>query len=176
MNWRERLRPQPRVLVLLTVIWVLLWGDLSLLTILGGLVLAWLISTVLWLPPAGFTGRFHPWRILVLAVAQLRDLAVASFLVAAVAFRPRVVLRPGIVRVDLRSDHDLYQVAVSQLISVVPGTLVVETTRHPRRLYLHVFHLPDEQAVARERDAALAIERRLVRAFGNADDIEAVRP
>ena len=63
---------------------------------------------------------------------------------------------------------------MAQLISIVPGTLVVEVSRHPRILYLHVFDLPDEDAVEHQRAHALAVERRFVRAFGSAADVEAV--
>jgi multicomponent Na+:H+ antiporter subunit E len=171
---RLRFRFQGRAVVLLAAVWVLLWGDPSLLNILFGLVLGWLITVVFWLPPIRYYGRVHPWRVVVLAVVQLRDLAVASVQVAAAAFRRRPGLRPGVIRVDLRSNNDLYQVAVAQLISIVPGTLVVETVRHPRALYLHVFDLPDAAAIEHQREHALAIERRFVRAFGSAEEIKVV--
>lgn len=172
---RLRFRFQGRAIVLLTLFWVMLWGEASLLNILYGAALGWAISVVFWLAPIRYYGRLHPWRVLVLVVLQLRDLAVASVQLAVIAFRPRVDLKPGIIKVSLRSNSDLYQVAVAQLISIVPGTLVVETSRHPRALYLHVFHLPDAAATEHQREHALAIEERLVRAFGTDADIEAVR-
>ncbi len=171
---RLRFRFQGRAVLLLTLFWVMLWGEASLLNILYGALLGWVISVVFWLAPIRYYGRVHPWRVVVLVVLQLRDLAVASAQLALVAFRPRVQLKPGIVKVALRSNSDLYQVAVAQLISIVPGTLVVETPRHPRLLYLHIFDLPDEAAVEYQRKHALAIEERFVRAFGTAADIEAV--
>lgn len=171
---RLRFRFQGRAVTLLTVVWVMLWGDPSLLNILYGVLLGWLITVIFWLAPIRYYGSVHPWRVLVLVLVQLKELAVASVHVALVAFRPRVELKPGIIRVDLRSNSDLYQVAVAQLISIVPGTLVVETLRRPRVLYLHVFDLPDDEAVEHQRRHALAIEERFVRAFGSATDIEAV--
>jgi multicomponent Na+:H+ antiporter subunit E len=171
---RLRFRFQGRAVVLLAAVWVLLWGNASLLNILYGLVLGWLVTVVFWLPPIRYYGRVHPWWVLVLLALQVRDLAVASVQLAAVAFRRRPQVRPGVIRVELRSNNDLYQVAVAQLISIVPGTLVVETSRHPRLLYLHVFDLPDEHSVEHQRAHALAIERRFVRAFGTRSEIEAV--
>ena len=46
---------------------------------------------------------------------------------------------PGIVRVDLKADSDLYQVNTAELVSVVPGTIVVDARQRSRILYLHVF-------------------------------------
>lgn len=173
-NRRLRLRFQGRAVLLLAAVWVLLWGEASLLNIIYGLLLGWLVTVVFWLPPIRYYGRVRPWRVATLVAVVLRDLAVASVQLAAVAFRPSVHLRPGIIRVPLRSNNDLFQVAVAQLISIVPGTLVVEVSRRPRILYLHVFDLPDAAAIDRQRAQALAIERRVVRAFGSDSEVEAV--
>lgn len=167
-------RLQARAVVALAAIWVLLWGEPSLLNITFGLILGWLITRMFWLAPIRYEGRVHPWRLLKLILIVLKDLATASVQLAMAAFRGRIDLRPGIIRVKLRSDNDLYQVIVAQLISIVPGTLVVDTTRHPRTLYLHVFDLPDAEAATRERERALAVERRLVAAVGSPEEIEAV--
>ena len=168
-----RWRLQGRAILLLAAVWVLLWGEFSLLNIIYGLVLGWLVSVVFWLAPIRYYGSVHFGALLKLAVLQLGDLAVASFQLAAMAFRPRLQLRPGVIRVRLRSNSDLYQVAVAELISIVPGTLVVETVRRPRLLYLHVFHLPDTKAVRKQRAHALAIEDRVVHAFGSEDEVRA---
>ncbi|MEA4943023.1 MAG: Na+/H+ antiporter subunit E [Propionicimonas sp.] len=171
---RLRWRFQGRAVVLLAAVWVLLWGEPSLLNILYGLVLGWLVTVVFWLPPIRYYGEIRLGGVLLLVLTQLRDLAVASFQLAATAFRPRITLRSGIVKVRLHTNSDLFQVAVAVLISIVPGTLVVDSVRRPRLLYLHVFDLPDAGAVKRQRAHALAIEARLIRAFGSADDRRAL--
>ncbi len=172
---RLRFRFQWRAVILLTLVWVLLWGDASLLNILYGALLGWMVTVGFWLAPIRYYGRVHPWRLLVLVATQLKELAVASVQLAAVALRPRLSLRPGLVRVELRSNSDLYQVGLAQLISIVPGTLVVEVVRRPRLLYLHVFDLPDAASIETERNHALHKERQLVEAIGSQSEIEAVR-
>ena len=172
---RLRFRFQWRAVILLALVWVLLWGEASLLNLLYGALLGWLVTVVFWLAPIRYYGRVHPWAAVKLVLAQLKDLAVASVQLAVVAFRPKLDLRPGVIRVELRTNSDLFQVGVAELISIVPGTLVVELDRHPRLLYLHVFDLPDAASAERERRHALALERRLVEAFGSRADIEAVR-
>ena len=168
-----RWRLQWRAVLLLAVVWVLLWGEASLLNIVYGLVLGWAVTVVFWLAPIRYYGRVRLWGVVRLVLAQLRDLAVASVQLAAVALRPRLNIRPGIVKVRLASNSDLYQVAVAELISVVPGTLVVETVRRPRLLYLHVFDLPDGRAVRHQRSHALLIEERVIRAFGSDHEVHA---
>ena len=168
-----RWRLQSRAVLLLAVVWVLLWGEASLLNILYGLVLGWLISVVFWLAPIRYYGKVRLWGLLRLVLAQVKDLAVASFQVAVVALRPNLNIKPGIIKVRLAANSDLYQVAVAELISVVPGTLVVETVRRPRLLYLHVFDLPDAGAIRKQRKHALQIEDRVIRAFGSDHELRA---
>lgn len=170
---RLRWRLQWRAVLLLALVWVLLWGEASLLNILFGLVLGWVITVVFWLAPIRYYGRIRPWGVVRLVTAQLRDLAVASVQLAIAAFRPTLRIRPGIIKVRLNSNSDLFQVMVAELISIVPGTLVVETVRRPRLLYLHVFDLPDRGAARAQRHHALAIEERVIRAFGSEHDLRA---
>ena len=66
-----------------------------------------------------------------------------------------------------------YQVQVAELISLVPGTVVVELVRSPRRLYLHVLDLEGEHAIDDIRQMVLETERRVLRAFGTAQEREA---
>ncbi|MCA0252105.1 MAG: Na+/H+ antiporter subunit E [Actinobacteria bacterium] len=168
-----RWRLQWRAVLLLALVWVLLWGEFSLLNILYGLVLGWIVSVVFWLAPIRYYGTVHLGGLIKLAVLQLWDLATASIQLAAMAFQPGLKLRPGVIKVRLKSNSDLYQVAVAELISIVPGTLVVETMRRPRLLYLHVFHLPDAAAVRKQRKHALMIEDRVLHAFGSDDEVRA---
>lgn len=172
---RLRWRLQWRAVLLLALVWVLLWGDPSLLNILYGLVLGWLVTVVFWLAPIRYYGSIHLWGLVRLIAEQVTDLAVASVQLAVMAFKPKPEIRPGVVKVKLRSNSDLFQVAVAELISIVPGTLVVETVRRPRLLYLHVFHLPGPGAVRKQREHALAIEDRVIRAFGSEHDLLALQ-
>ena len=168
-----RLRFQPRQVAVLTLIWLILVGELSVVTVVGGVLLAWLITVIFPLPPVDYAGRLHPWRTLVLGLHLLKDLAVSSVKLVGYAFGRRVP-HPGIVRVDLASDSDLYQVNTAELASVVPGTIVVDSRRKPRLLYLHVFDLPDPAERGQTIEETLALERRVVAAFGSREERDAV--
>lgn len=170
---RLRYRFQGRQIGLLTLVWLVLVGDLNLVTVVGGFLIAWLVTIVFPMPPVHYYGRVHPWGVVKLTLALLRDLATSSFRLAWYAFSGRPV-HPGIVRVDLRVRSDLYQVNIAELTSIVPGTIVVDARRRTRALYLHVFDLPDAAAPAAVVDDTRRVERRLVAAFGSASEIGAL--
>ncbi len=171
---RLRWRLQWRAILALTVIWVILWGNYSLVDIVVGLVVSWLVTVTFPLPPIRYRGRPRLFGTVKLAVTTLVDLAVASWGLAAAAFRPRVDFQPAVIRVRLRSNQDLYQVETAELISIVPGSIVIDARRSTRPLYLHRVDVAGPDDVEHARTHALTVERRLLEAIGSKADIAAL--
>ena len=170
---RNRLRWQPRQVIVLALVWVVLWGQVNLVTVVGGVLMGILVTVLFPLPSIGWAGRPHPWALLVLLGHLVKDLAVASFRLAVFAFG-RDMPSPGIVRVDLKADSDLYQVNTAELVSVVPGTIVVDGRQRSRILYLHVFDMPKDSTRDEVVADTLALEKRVVRALGSRAEFEAL--
>ena len=63
---------------------------------------------------------------------------------------------------------------VATLVSLVPGSFVVEARRSANVLYVHWFDVTSEEDVAGIRANALAVEARVVRAIGSAEEIELI--
>lgn len=173
MTTPRKRRFQPKAIGLLTVVWLVLVGEVNLVTVLGGAALAWLVTVVFPLPPLHYGGRLHPVGLLRLGAHLLADLAVSSVRLAGYAFSGRVP-RPGIIRVNLSADSDLYEVNTAELASVVPGTIVVDARARRRILYLHVFDLPEPGERGTVVRDTLALERRVVQALGSQAEIEAL--
>ena len=64
---------------------------------------------------------------------------------------------------------------VAEMISLVPGTVVVEVVRHPRRLYLHCIDLIGEDPVKRIHTMVDGVEQRVLNAFGSKEEIAAFK-
>lgn len=171
----HRLRFRPLAIAGMAAVWIILWGSLSPMIIGSGILLGWLVSIIFPLPPIYWEGRLHPIGLLNLIWHLLRDLVVSSFRMIQLVFARKIDLNAGLVRVDLHSDNDLYQVQMAELISLVPGTVVVEVVRHPRRLYLHVVDMIDPDAVAKVQTMADGVERRVLEAFGSRQEIAEYR-
>ncbi len=172
LRTRARLRWQGRTVAALTIVWLLLWGHLNLVTLLSGIVLGYLVSVVFPLPAFLYDGKVRPIGVLRLLWQLFSHLVLASFDLASYSLRRTVQMRPGVVRIDLTSHSDLVQVMTAALVSLVPGTIVVDAPRHERRLYLHVFDLKGPDAVANEVLDALGAEVAVLRAFGSSAELE----
>lgn len=169
-----RRRPHLRVALVAAVVWVLLWGDLSVANLVSGFVLGLLITWVFPLPPIDFHGRLRVWAHTKMIAILLFDLVRSSIVVAAQAFHFGHTVRNAVVRVELRTHSDLYLTLTSELVSLVPGSLVMEGRRQESVLYLHVMDVRSEADVVAAREGVLAAEERVIRAFGSDAEITAI--
>ncbi len=155
----------------LTGIWLLLWGDLSALLVVGGVLVAVIATVVFPFPPARWGGRLRPWHLVVLLTRFFADLVVASFQVAWLAIRPAPVGPGAVIMVQLRSRSELVLVITGELVSLVPGTLLVELDAETSRIWLHV--LGGYRNHERVTLDVLAQERRVAAALGSDEDFGA---
>ncbi|MFD2091600.1 Na+/H+ antiporter subunit E [Blastococcus deserti] len=172
----SRLRHQLPLVAWLVLVWILLWGTWSWANLLSGLAIAVVVLVLLPLPPVVGGTRVRPGPLVRFVGHFLVDLVVSGAQVAWWALRPGGAGRGAIVRVQLRADSDLLLTMVAEAISLVPGSLVLDLDREQRQISVHLLHAADLADVERQKAGVLATEDRIVRAFGSADDIAALRP
>ena len=170
-----RLRHQIPLAVWLVLVWILLWGTWSWANLISGVAVALVVMVLMPLPPVVGGGRLRPLPVLAFAGHFLTDLVLSGAQVAWRALGPAGVRSGAIVQVQLRVDSDLLLTMVAEAVSLVPGSLVLDLDRERRRLAIHLLHADDLADVERQKRAVLATEERLVRAFGSADDLAALR-
>lgn len=84
---RVRATFQWPVVLLLAAVWVLLWGELTILNVVSGIVVAVVVLAAFPLPPIERPVRVRPLGLVRLTVRFGYDLVVASAQVAAQALR-----------------------------------------------------------------------------------------
>ncbi|MDR6169978.1 Na+/H+ antiporter subunit E [Curtobacterium sp. SORGH_AS_0776] len=155
----------------LTVLWALLWGSWTPLTLLCGIVVALLVTQLLPLPPVPLSARFSiphaAWFLLVWSGLVV----LASFRVAWVALRPRGVRRSSITLVQLHTTSEMTFTLATLAISLVPGSYVADVDLRRRRLLLHVLDTERVEQVDAARREALGIETLVIRALGSKQDL-----
>lgn len=157
----------------LTIVWVLLWGTPSAANILGGIVVAGLVTTIV--PVSRQAGaRVDVMATIRLALWFVPALVAATAKVAWQVVTPRPRLHQQTVTVGLQSESPLVCTVVANLISLTPGTLTVEVRPDGqpedsanRALLVHHLQAGDEASVRAE---CARIERLVVAAFGTEDD------
>lgn len=157
-------------LVWLTVVWVMLWGDLTPGNFVAGFCLALLVTTIAPFPFTPFDGRFRPRAVIRLGVIFLADMVRASFLQAKFILSGQ---RPhgAIIRVKLRSHSDIYLAMTAGMSGLVPGSVVVDAHRLTGTLYVHVFDTGLAGGVAGIHHTILEQEERILRAFASHDEL-----
>ncbi|GAA2180799.1 Na+/H+ antiporter subunit E [Brooklawnia cerclae] len=162
----------PLAVVLLTIMWVLLWGDLSWGNLVAGIVLALLIT---WLVPMP---RGPRRRLTVRPVATARlmarfawDVVEASAHIVAVIFSGRTP-REAIIRVQTRAHSDAFLAATAGFTALVPGSIVIDAHRLTGILYIHVFDVAEgDEALEEAHQRVLDQEERLLRAFATRSEL-----
>lgn len=163
-----RRTPQVSVVVWLTLVWIALWGELSVANVVYGLVVSVVVCLVFPLPSLQMDLRVRPLWLGWLVLRFLGDVVVASAGVAMVTLRLGRQPRNAVIEVDLETSSDFVLTVVAELVSLVPGSLVVEARRSTHTLFLHVLDARDAAGVDKMRSQVHALERRVIRAFGTA--------
>lgn len=170
---RRRWKIQATYVAALTATWVLFWGDLSAANVLAGAAVALLLVVALPMPPIPYSGRIRVIGLVKLTAKFLFDVVVASIQVAWQVFDFRSQPRSAIVRLNMRSDSDLYLTITAEMLSLVPGTLAIELQRPESILLVHVFGIDDDlyariRSIRSQEDrvlAAFASDEELARAY-----------
>lgn len=158
----------------LVVLWMLLWGQFTWLALITGIAITIVVMSVFRLPAAELTGRISLWWIVVDLGWFVVELVSGALQVAWQTIRPRPT-SAAIVRAPLRVDDDLIMTHVSIVLSLVPGTTVLEADRTNRVLYLHAIGPTTPDQIEAIRRSALAWETRIVRAVGSRAELAIVR-
>lgn len=159
----------------LIALWMLLWGQFTVLAFLTGVAVAVVVTRVFRLPPVELSGRVNLWWGLVFGLEFVLSLVRGSLTVAWQVLDVRRQPGTAIIAVPLVTDDDLIMTHVGVTASLIPGSLIVDLDRDRRILYLHVIGVRDAAQVEAQRRSVQHWEERIVRAVGSRAQVEAMR-
>lgn len=158
----------------LVLLWLLLWHQFTPLAVVSGIVMAVFVTRVFRLPTVELLGRINLWHSLVFIVRFIAAVVMGAVRVTIQVFDFRRQPGAAIVEVPLRYADDIVTTHVAVTASLIPGSLVVESDRDRRTLYLHVIGVCSRDDVDRFRAEVLRWERRIVRAVGTPEQYAAL--
>jgi len=172
---RATLKQEWPLLLLLLFVWGALWQDFSLGNMIFGAVIALVIVNLFPLPPVVLSGRINLWYCLKLFIWFMGQVVVASLHVAKLAIANGKKTHSAIIAVPLRTGSDLIVMTVGHVLTLIPGSFVIDVDRSSSTLYLHYIDIESPADVEKARAAIRDIERRLIMAIGSPDEYEAIK-
>lgn len=166
----RRIALQVAALGWLVVVWILLWGNISVANVLSGLAVAIGITVLLPLPKVPVLGRVHPLSVLRLIVVFAWYLVQSSVQVAWLAIRAGPPPRAAVLRAQLAVKSDLVLVLAVNIITLIPGSMVLEIDQVQRMIYVHVIDVSSPRAVDQFYRQVAEVQRLLVAAFERESD------
>ncbi|WP_347271922.1 Na+/H+ antiporter subunit E [Microbacterium sp. H1-D42] len=162
-------------LLWLVLLWMLLWHQFTPLALVTGLIVAIFVTRVFRLPTVELVGRVNVWYTLVFVVLFLGAVVAGAVSVTMQVFDFRRQPGAAIIEIPLRYADDIVSTHVAITASLIPGSLVVESDRDRRILYLHVIGVHNRADVEEFRAGVLQWERRIVRAVGSPAQYRALK-
>lgn len=169
----------PMLVLWLTTLWVLLWGDVSWANVIGGMVVAFGVVLFARLDSASLRPtHFRPWWALRYVATVVWQLLTANVRLAYEILTPRDTTYTGIIAVPIRGGSDAVVNLVANSITLTPGTMTIDVKRHDRSelddemtagatLYVHGMFLHDIESV---RHDVLKLEALALHAFGTREE------
>ncbi|WP_051687729.1 MULTISPECIES: Na+/H+ antiporter subunit E [Micrococcales] len=172
---KNTLRTELPLLIWLVLVWGAMWRDFSIGNLLFGLILAFVLVRVFYLPPVQLSGRFNPFWAAVLAAKFIWWIGVASFEILWFAVRPQGAPQSAVVSVRLDIKSDLLITVVGHIVSLIPGSLVVEVDRRNAAIYFHVINIESDEDVRRFQRSVRMIEAYVIRVMGTKESHQALK-
>lgn len=159
----------------LILLWMLLWNQFTVLSLVTGLGVALFVTRVFRLPTIELSGRINVWFAAIFIIQFLFAVLMGAISVTIQVFNFRRQPGAAIIAVPLKYADDLIMTHVSVTSSLIPGSLVVETDRNRRILYLHIIGVRNRADAHAQRDRILGWEKRIVRALGSPAQYRALK-
>lgn len=149
--------------LLLSFIWVALTGSMYYTNFVFGFMIGF---GILWIMNRNDSDRRYfnkvP-RIISFIFYFLYEMIKANVQVAYDVMTPKYFMRPGIVKYPLNAKTEMEINLLSTMISLTPGTLILDISEDKKTMYIHVMYLQDPEKFV--RDTKSGLERRLLEAI-----------
>ncbi|MBR7828896.1 Na+/H+ antiporter subunit E [Actinospica sp. MGRD01-02] len=156
----------PLAVVWLLGVWLLLWGSISPLAIVSGLLIGFGLLWATPQPAVEIGLRFRPLAAISLLLFVTVDLVVSSCRVAWHILTPTLP-ESAIYNVPLRVRGGLMITMVAVAVTAVPGSTVIDARPEDGMLEIHVFDASSSEAEQNIRRDVQLLERRITAAFGS---------
>ncbi|TQR18368.1 Na+/H+ antiporter subunit E [Psychrobacillus vulpis] len=123
--------------VFIAITWMFLSVSFKPTTFIIGYILGLLMLLML---RKSFSSRFYLdriWAVIKLAFLFLKELTLSNFSVLMLIIKPKMPIRPAIFAMPTVLEKDWEITLLSNLITLTPGTIVIDVSDDNKTLYIH---------------------------------------
>ncbi len=127
----------------IALLWMFLTISFNASTFIVGFLLG---ALMLWITQGFFPGRFYMnrvWAVIKLITLFLKELVMANIQVLFLIVQPKMPIKPAIFALPTVLEKDWEITLLSNLITLTPGTLVIDISPDSKTLYIHALHYDD---------------------------------
>jgi len=124
-------------------LWMFLTVSFTPSTFIVGFLLGLLM---LWITQGFFPGRFYitrGWSVIKLIMLFFKELMLANIQVLVLIVQPKMPIKPAIFALTTVLEKDWEITLLSNLITLTPGTLVIDISEDSKTLYIHALDYGD---------------------------------
>lgn len=129
--------------VFIAFVWMFLSNSFSAATFIIGYILG---LVMLFMLRRFFSTRFYMERVVAVAkllLLFLKELIVSNIAVLRVILKPKMDIKPAIFELETKLTEDWEITLLSMLITLTPGTVVINVSEDRTKLYVHTLDLED---------------------------------
>lgn len=133
-------------------LWMFLQDNWGILTFFSGYLFGLIVLFIL---RRYFPTQFYPLTLIAifkLFIVFIYELFTSSILVIKQVMRPKINITPGIFTLETELEGDLEITLLALLLTLTPGSVVVEVSSDSKRFYIHAMDIPESSdAVLRSK-------------------------
>jgi multicomponent Na+:H+ antiporter subunit E len=162
-------------IVWLTVVWVLLWGTFTPLTVVGGVLVAVVVLAVSRQGRSPERLPVRPLRLLGLVGYLVYDLLVSGAEVSWQVLRHGPRARGAIIAVPLLTSSARVVMLMASALSLAPGAMALEIDRDGGVWYVYALGPRGAADIERTWLRTMDMQRRVLAAFGTSEELARTR-
>lgn len=139
--------------IFIAILWMFLQNDWSVLTFSGGYLLGLVVLFVLrrFLPSQFYL--FTVQAVIELVLIFIYEILTSSVVVISKIIAPQLSLKPGIFTLETSLERDVEITLLAMLITLTPGSVVVEISDDNKIFYVHTMEIPEQsELVLKSKD------------------------
>ena len=128
---------------LIAVVWMFISVSFTASTFMVGFILGLIM---LWIMQRFIPGRFYMsrvWSVIKLITLFFKELFMANFQVLFLIVQPKMPIKPAIFALPTVLEKEWEITLLSSLITLTPGTLVIDVSEDSKTLYIHAINYED---------------------------------